>query len=217
MARPVGGIVSGAALAVAGMLLAACGGVQVRGEAPLPRPLLEPLPLRAGIYYSPAFRSYEAHEERFKTKWNIALGAGHVAAIDRLARAMFASVTPVADLARPAPVPLDLILEPRIEEYSFVTPRDAGSALYAVTIKYRINLYDGTARLIDSLVLTGFGNEVATMLSSAAPLAAATRKAMRDAGAKFAAEFADQPVVRKLVRHEPVEPAAIAAARSEEG
>ncbi len=188
--------------------LAGCGGVQVMAESTLPRPLVEELPLRAGIYYSAEFRNYTAREERWSTKWQVALGAGHVAAIDRLTKAMFASVTPLADLAKLPSPPLDLILEPRFEEYSFLTPRDSGAELYAVTIKYRINLYDGQGRLVDSLVLTGFGNELAATLSSSGPLAGATRKAMRDAGAKFAAEFPDQPVVRKLLRHEAVLPLA---------
>ncbi len=194
------------ALALLG-LLAGCGGVRVTAENALPRPLIEELPLKAGVYYSAEFRAYTAHEKRWSTQWEIVLGAAHVAAIDRLTKSMFASVAPVADLARP-PAGLDLILEPRFEEYSFLTPRDSGGEIFAVTIKYRINIYDGEGRLVDSLVLTGFGNEVAGSLSSGKPLAAATRKAMRDAGAKFASEFPDQPVVRKLARHEHVEPIA---------
>jgi hypothetical protein len=195
--------------------LAACGGIKVKAENSVPQPLVEELPLSAGVYYSTEFRNYAAREERWSTSWQVELGAAHVAAIDRLTKAIFASVTPVSDLGKLPATPLDLILEPRFEEYSFLTPRDSGSEVYAVTIKYRINIYDGQARLIDSLVLTGFGNELAGSLSSSAPLAVATRKAMRDAGAKFAAEFPDQPVVKKLVRHEPVEPIAQGSAAPE--
>ena len=184
---------------LAAAALAGCGGVRVTAENAMPRPLVEELPLNAGLYYSAEFRNYTASEERFKTKWQVVLGPAHVAAIERLAKAMFASVTPVADLAKLPTPPLDVVLEPRFEEYSFLTPRDAGAELYAVTIKYRINLYDGAGHPIDSLVLTGFGNETADSLSSSKPLAVATRKAMRDAGAKFTAEFPEQPVVRKLV------------------
>ena len=193
-------------------LLAGCGGVRIKAEDSVPPPLVDALPLRAGLYYSPEFRNYAAREERWSTKWEVSLGAGHVAAIDRLARAMFANLVPVADLTKPPQPPLDLILEPRFEEYDFVTPRDAGAEIFAVTIKYRINVYDGAGRLIDSLVLTGYGNENAGGLTSTKPLTVATRKAMRDAGAKFAIEFPEQPVVQKLVRHELVEPLAAGAA-----
>ncbi|HUO79287.1 MAG TPA: hypothetical protein VMU00_04020, partial [Steroidobacteraceae bacterium] len=202
-----GRILAVTAAAAALVALAGCGGVKVQAETQLPRPLVDELPLRAGLHFSPEFRAYEVHEKRWSTQWTVTLGPGHVAAIERLAKAMFAGVVPVPELAKP-PAGLDVILEPRFEEYSFLTPRDAGAEIFAVTIKYRINIYDGQARLIDSLVLTGFGNELAGSLSSSAPLAVATRKAMRDAGAKFAAEFPDQLVIRKLARHEAVEPIA---------
>ena len=194
-------------VAPAALLLAAlagCGGVKVRAIDTVPKPLVDELPLRAGTYYSNEFKTYTAKEDRWNTHWTVSLGPAQLTYSERLAKAMFASVLPVADLSKPPPV--DLILEPRVEEYSFITPRDAGADLYAVTIKYRVNVYDGAARLIDSLIFTGYGTEVAANLSSSAPLATATSKAMRDAAAKFASEFADQPVVQKLARHETVEP-----------
>ena len=190
--------------AVAGLY--GCGGVKVKPVDTVPVPLVEPLPLSVGLYYSTEFRSYIAREERWNTKWDVTLGPAHVTQIDRLAKAMFASVVPVADLARPPEPPVKMIIEPRFEEYAFVTPRDAGAQIFAVTIKYRVNIYDGAAHLLDSLVYTGYGNAAAGGLTSSAPLIAATSKAMRDAGAKFATEFPEQPVVRKLVRGEPVEP-----------
>jgi hypothetical protein len=195
-----------ATLFAAGVALVGCGGVKVRATSAVPVPLVDELPLKAGIYYSPEFRDYVAREERWGTKWEITLGPAHVVQIDRLAKAMFASVTLVADVTKPPEPPLDVIVEPRFEEYSFVTPRDAGAELFAVTIKYRVNVYDGAAHLVDSLVFTGYGNAAAGGLSSTTPLAVATQKAMRDAGAKFATEFPEQPVVQKLARHETVEP-----------
>ncbi len=33
------------------------------------------------------------------------------------------------------------VLEPVLEDLSFVTPRDTGTPLYAVSLKYRINAY----------------------------------------------------------------------------
>jgi hypothetical protein len=195
-----------ATLLTAAFALGGCGGVKVRATSAVPVPLVDELPLKAGVYYSPEFRNYVAREERWGTKWEITLGPAHVVQIDRLAKAMFASVTSVADVAKPPQPALDLIVEPHFEEYSFVTPRDAGAELFAVTIKYRVNVYDGAGHLVDSLVFTGYGNAAAGGLSSTTPLAVATQKAMRDAGAKFATEFPEQPVVQKLARHEAVEP-----------
>jgi hypothetical protein len=191
---------------VACLALAGCGGVHIRAEDHVPAPLLDELPLKAGVYYSPEFRAFTHTEERWGTQWEIALGGAHVTKIDRLLRAMFPELVDVPDLARPPQPPLDLILEPRFEEYSFVTPRDAGAEYYAVTIKYRLNLYDGQARLLDSLVYTGYGSTPAGGMSTEKPLLAATEHAMRDAGAKFATEFAEQGTVQKLLRGETPEP-----------
>ena len=199
------------ALCAALACLHGCGGVSVKPTDTVPVPLIEQLPLRVGVYYSPEFRSYAAREERWNTKWEVTLGPAHVTQIDRLAKAMFATTVPVADLTKPPEPALNMIIEPRFEEFAFVTPRDAGAQLFAVTIRYRVNIYDGAARLVDSLVYTGYGNEAAGGLSSSAPLVVATSKAMRDAGAKFATEFPEQPVVRKLVRGEPVEPLPVSA------
>jgi len=81
-------------------MLAGCGGVNVKADNPVPPPLVEELPLSAGVYYSAEFKNYAAREERWSTKWQVELGAAHVAAIDRLTKAMFATVTPVADLGK---------------------------------------------------------------------------------------------------------------------
>jgi hypothetical protein len=204
-ARAVSVAFAGGAL-LAALALAGCGGVNVRPQDQVPTPLVDELPLRAGIHYSPEFREYVHREERWGTKWEAQLGAAHVTKLNRLLMAMIPGLVEVQDLSNPPQPPLQLILEPRFEEYSFITPRDAGAEYYAVTIKYRMNLYDGQARLIDSLVYTGYGNEEGGGLTTEAPLVAATQKAMRDAGAKFATEFQDQATVKKLLAGETVPP-----------
>ena len=91
------------------------------------------------------------------------------------------------------------ILEPSIEEYAFVTPRDAGSPFFAVSIKYRVNVYLPDGKLADSWGFTGYGTSPSQGLSSQTPLATATALAMRDAGAKLAVEFREQAIVRGLL------------------
>jgi hypothetical protein len=204
-ARAVSVAFAGCAL-LAAFALAGCGGVSVRPQDQVPTPLVDELPLRTGIHYGPEFRDYVHREERWGTKWEAQLGAAHVTKLNRLLKAMFPELVEVQDLSQPPQPPLQLILEPRFEEYSFITPRDAGAEYYAVTIKYRMNLYDGQSRLIDSLVYTGYGNEEGGGLTTEAPLVAATQKAMRDAGAKFATEFQDQVTVKKLLAGETVPP-----------
>jgi hypothetical protein len=197
------------------VLLGGCGGVLIRPADQVPAPLVDELALHAGVYYSTEFREFVHREERWGTKWEVQLGGAHVTKLNRLLRAMFPSLVEVPDLAKPPQPPLDLILEPRFEEYSFVTPRDAGGDYYAVTVKYRMNLYDGAGRLIDSLVYTGYGSVEGGGLSSETPLLQATQKAMRDAGAKFATEFESQPSIRTLVTGGKVEPIATGSAATQ--
>ncbi|MFO0336418.1 MAG: hypothetical protein ACK53C_15635, partial [Pseudomonadota bacterium] len=194
--------------ATAAVALAACGGVRVKPVDDVPPPLVDEVALRAGVHYSDEFRRFVHREERWGTAWSVELGGAHVTKLDRLLKAMFPGLVEVADLAKPPQPALDLILEPRFEEYSFLTPRDSGADYFAVTIKYRANVYDGRGRLIDSLVYTGYGNSGSSGLTSAKPLEVATRRAMRDAGAKFATEFPAQETLAKLLRGEPVEPVA---------
>jgi hypothetical protein len=91
------------------------------------------------------------------------------------------------------------ILEPSVEEYAFVTPRDAGSPFFAVSIKYRINVYTPDGKLADSWGFTGYGTAPSQGISSDAPLTQATALALRDAGAKLAVEFREQAIVRGLL------------------
>jgi hypothetical protein len=147
------------------------------------------------------FSGYVHQEERWSTDWHIDLGKAQSDGLTRLFNAMFARVVTVDSVNAGAQLGGDIraILEPSIEEYAFVTPRDAGSPFYAVSIKYRVNVYAPDGRLADSWGFTGYGTAPSQGLSNSAPLTEATALAMRDAGAKLAVEFRDQAVVRGLL------------------
>ncbi len=140
-------------------------------------------------------------EERWSTKWHVELGKAQADGITRLMNAMFERVVTVDSVNAGTQVPggVAAILEPSIEEYAFVTPRDAGSPFYAVSIKYRVNVYLPDGKLADSWGFTGYGTSPSQGLSSQAPLSTATALAMRDAGAKLAVEFREQAVMRGLL------------------
>ncbi|HWN06295.1 MAG TPA: hypothetical protein VNO53_03945, partial [Steroidobacteraceae bacterium] len=96
--------------------------------------------------------------------------------------------------------PLAFVLEPKFEEYSFLTPKDVAGEAFIVTIRYLLTVYDGNGARVDSFAFTGYGREKARTLASKEPLATATQRAMRDAGAKVAVELTDQDSVRLLLR-----------------
>jgi hypothetical protein len=188
-----------AAFALVG--LAGCGPVKLIANTNIPTPLVVKMPIAIALFVPQEFSSYVHKEERWSTDWNIELGKTQTEGLTRLMNAMFDHVVKVDSVGAGSALGSDIraILEPSIEEYAFVTPRDAGSPFFAVSIKYRVNVYTPEGKLADSWGFTGYGTSPAQGLSSTPPLAAATALALRDAGAKLAVEFREQAVVRGLL------------------
>jgi hypothetical protein len=188
-------------LSTALVLLAGCGPVKLVASTNIPPPLVVKIPIGVALFMPTEFSTYVHKEERWSTKWHVELGKAQADGITRLMNAMFERVIPVDSVNAGTQVPggVVAILEPSIEEYAFVTPRDAGSPFYAVSIKYRVNVYLPDGKLADSWGFTGYGTSPSQGLSSQAPLSTATALAMRDAGAKLAVEFREQAVMRGLL------------------
>jgi hypothetical protein len=185
--------------------LTACGGVQIKPDKGLPKPILQPIATRVGLVIPADMRNFTHNETRWGVEWTIALGDGHTHLMKEVFKDSFDQVQEFKDIdeARSAPG-IRAIFEPRIEQYSFVTARETGGRYYAVTIRYRINLYTPTGEKADSLTLTGYGNALAKGVSSGKPLEEASLAAMRDAAAKFLVQFPDQPAGVKLAKNEPI-------------
>lgn len=195
--------IPGAALAALCLaMLGACTTTKLDTRAQLPPPLVEQLPIRVGVYYPKEFREYVHRETRAKIDYEVNLGPAHVTNMDWLLKAMFRDIVHVDDPTRVGSLspPLTLVLEPKFEEFSFLTPKDVAGEAFIVTIRYLLTLYDGTGARVDSFAFTGYGREKARTLASKEPLALATQRAMRDAGAKVAVELTDQESVRLLLR-----------------
>jgi hypothetical protein len=100
------------------------------------------------------------------------------------------------DAARAA-TGLQVIFQPSIDEFSFVT-RNETDGYWAVTVRYRIAVLDPMGTQLDTLTLTGYGSAMGEH-GSEASLTAATRAAMRDAAAKFLVQMPRQSMAQKLV------------------
>lgn len=186
------------------VFLAGCGPVKLVATARIPEPLVVKIPVAVALFIPPEFTQYVHKEERWGTDWNIDIGKAQTDAISGLINAMFERVVIVDSLNAGSQLgeSIAAILEPSVEEYAFVTPRDAGSPFFAVSIKYRVNVYLPDGKLADSWGFTGYGTAPAGGLSNTEPLENATALAMRDAGAKLAVEFRDQAIVRGLLPEE---------------
>ena len=194
---------------------AGCGPVKLAATSNIPTPLIVKIPVAVALYVPKDFSEYVHKEERWGTKWDVSLGKAQSEGLSRLLTAMFERVVVVDSVNAGAALGPEIraILEPSVEEYAFVTPRDAGSPFYAVSIKYRVNVYSPDGRLADSWGFTGYGTSQSEGMSSSTPMAAATALALRDAGAKLAVEFREQAIVRGLLPESAVQdnPAAPAA------
>ncbi|HKT74346.1 MAG TPA: hypothetical protein VJQ47_15750 [Steroidobacteraceae bacterium] len=184
-------------------LVGACGGVVVKPEPVLPKPLIAQIDADVGLIAPADMRKYVDKETRFGTDWEIVVGPGETRMMQDLFRDLFRHVQDLADLdAGRAAKGLQAIFEPRIEQYSFVTSHETGDRYYAVTIRYRIDLYTPQGDKFDSYTLTGYGSCLAQGMSNGKPLATASAAAMRDAAAKFLVQFPEQAAAQHLARRE---------------
>jgi hypothetical protein len=192
---------------VAVLALTACGGVQIKPTPKLPQALIVPAPAHVGLVIPGDMRNYTHTETRWGVEWKVDLGEGHTRLMRDVFKYAFNGVQEFPDLeSARAANGLKAVFEPRLEQYSFVTARETGGRYYAVTMRYRINLYTPTGELVDSYTLTGYGNALAKGMSSGKPLEAASIAAMRDAAAKFLVQFPEQEPAIQLARNEVVMP-----------
>jgi hypothetical protein len=212
MLRNIGVLAAGVAT------LTACGGVEIKPTLPLPKPIMQAMPAHVGLVIPGDMREFTHNETRWGVDWSVALGEGHKNLMLQVLKETFSEVREFRDIEEAKAAPgLKAIFEPRIENYSFVTARETGGRYYAVTIRYRIDLYSPAGEKVDSLTLTGYGNALAKGISSGKPLTAASRSAMRDAAAKFLVQFPDQSTGLRLAKNEAITVEARAAAIADSG
>lgn len=192
-------------MAGAALLLAACGGVQVRPEPALPVPLLQAIQARVGLVLDEELRTYKHDETRSGTRWQVDLGPGHEQMFRRVFESSFETlqVFQTAAAARGA-ANVQAVFRPRIEQFSFATDEETGGEYWAVTIRYNIVLSAADGAVIDTLSLTGYGSSRGGRAANA--LTRATHAAMRDAAAKFLVQMPRLPVARKLAAGEQLTP-----------
>lgn len=197
----------------AALVISACGDVEVATDVEFPTPLVDELPFTVGVYYSDEFRKYVHAEDRWGVEWKVQLGQFHVRMGDKLFDAAFRDTVLVKSPSDAPAEQVRAVVEPRIEQYSFITPRDTGAKYYAVTIRYRLNVYAPDGRLADSLTFTGYGSAPSSGVTSTNPMILATKAAMRDAAAKFLVQFPEQGVTKKMIADLPLieAPAAVAS------
>lgn len=186
-------------------LLAACAPTKFETQSDIPQPLIEKIPIVIGVHMPLEFTSkvYEEKRAAGGGEYSIGLGKAQSAGFMRVLNAMFNRVVPVASPQDGAATDPEIrgVLQPVLEDYAFVTPGDSGTQSYAASLRYTIRLYSPQGELTESWTFTGYGSQPASQFPGKGDeaLAMATRLAMRDAGAKLAAEFREQAIARGLL------------------
>src|SRR2546429_6467590 len=111
------------------------GGVAIKPDPALPRPLLQPLPASVGLVLPNELRNYLHKETRGGVEGHVALGPGHVRLLRDVFKDSFRHVEEFTDLAAArAATGLKGVFEPLIDQYSFVTDRDTGGRRYGLAL-----------------------------------------------------------------------------------
>ncbi len=193
----------GLSMALFCSLLAGCFPTRFEAEPVIPAPLVTRIPIVIGVHITEQFKNRVHEEERDGADYTIGVGKAQHAGFMRLMNAMFERVVLVTTNSPGRGVDPEMrgVLEPTLEDFAFITPRDSGTPLYAVSLRYRISGYSPDGELIDSWVFTGYGTEAASKIPTQgkASLQQATANAMRDAGAKIATELRNQAIIRGLL------------------
>lgn len=183
------------------LVLAGCGGANVVVESDFPEPLVEPLPLHMGVYYSPEFRQYNHKEQKDEKspEHHITTGPTQVKLFKRLFNNFFAATTELTSLpTAEKPAAVAAVIVPEVEELQFTVPRDTRSEVFEVWLKYKINLYSPTGELIMDWPVSAYGKTpVAFMKSRDEALEQAAIVALRDAGAHFTISFTRLPKLQR--------------------
>ena len=183
------------ALSVA--LLCSCSS-SVPVQADFPRPLVEPLPIRVGVVFSEALRTFEYYEEIPQhSKWTIQLGNANVAMFEPLFASMFreSRIVPMLPLSEADLSGLDAVLQPELEKFEFDVPRNPDAKFVEVWLQYRLTLLQTDGTQIAAWPVVGYGKAQTGMLGNEGSLRRAAVRAMREVGATLVTGFAKQPAV----------------------
>lgn len=185
---------SRALAAVLACLIAGCGTTRLVVREPIPKPVMHQLPLQVGLLLPESLVSrVEKHTTPSGDQWAIELGAANEALFRRVFGAMFASVTPVADVDTAA---VDLVLRPRLVDFQFSTPGTGGSRFFEAWVSYDIGVYAPNTGRIASLPIHAYGRSPNPMLGDDEALRQAIKRALRDAATALVLKLPDKPFLQ---------------------
>ena len=187
------------ALAAGGCSIAT---LDMQVQSQVPEPVVKPIPIDLGVYYSDEFQNFIYTERTDDRKdWRIDNKTARLALFEGVLSSMFDTTERVDGQAiANEDLSVDAILEPNVLDMQLALPQETGMKLYEAWVKYDMKLYRPGGTLIDQWQLTGYGKASSENVGGPeAGLNAAINLALRDVGAKMTLGFTkNQGVVNWL-------------------
>jgi len=189
-----------AILLAAGLALSGCS-PSIEVKTTFPEPLVDALPITAGIYYTEALTNYTYNEElpMDNIDWTFSIGAANQLLFESIFSETFAQVVAVDSTTAGG---VDVILEPAIQALEFSLPRQSRNNQYAVWIRYVINVYGPDGKLRSTVPVPGYGEVDSRRLKGKESMRAATVWAMRDAASIIIDSLTKDTALRRAVMGE---------------
>ena len=171
-----------------------CQGASVVVSTDVPTPLVEPIPLRVGVFFDESLKGY-VHEETLEDHGNfrIELGTVHALVEETVALASAEASDGVA-----------AVIVPVFEELQFSIPAQTRGEFFEVWIKYRIDVYAPDGELLANWPLPAYGKSNERNFgfmedSKGSGLTEASVWALRDAAARLALYLPRVPEFAELI------------------
>lgn len=183
--------------------LAGCGPnvVNMQELDTFPSPLVEPLPVRVGVYFPPEFTGFTYHEQRPPSagggEWTIGIGPTQLQVFRAIFGSMFSGMRELDSLEASASG-LDALIVPSVAEFQFALPADTRATVFEIWIKYDLSIRDTKGVEIGHWQFTAYGKTPTAFLkSSEEAIKAASIVALRDAGASMVSGLERDPRIRE--------------------
>jgi len=174
-------------------------------DSDFPDPVVNKIPLKVGLRYSPEFREYIYRDQiPGEPGWVVIMGSANTTMFDNVVGGMFEETMALDGSGPPTDnvADVDAIIEPELESYEFAIPTEWGTSNFTVWITYRMKMYRPDGTLIASWPVRAYGESRFQFFNKDESLADATTMAIRDAGAYLSLYFDEEPRIREWLREE---------------
>ena len=173
--------------------------VEISSSAPTP--LVDPLPLTVAVHYTPEFSNYTSSQESLNgDTWEVSFKDIQRNDMQRMLESIFAEVV-VSPTAEPADdLEYDVLIVPRVENFSFLTPAESGTKFFAVSMRHFISFYDPEGTDFGAWEINSYGRSRSYFGRRIREMAAeACVDAMRDLAASVVVGLPEEIISRDIV------------------